>query len=211
MFTIDKDLTMNVLTRHDWLYVIFLFSAVVVFGNGIHYMVFRFLRRGQAAALRRGLGLRKYLALPARTVFLTIGFLIILPAVPKIPAILRGQIEQITESLLVLFLGWLAIGGVYVFQAFTLSRFDTTVPDNLRARRVHTQMQFIRRILILIVVLLDAGALLWSLHDERLWEVRHGAAGIRWTGFTGAGRGGQVHRIELHCRFADRPQRAHPH
>jgi len=31
-------------------------------------------------------------------------------------------------------------------------------------------MQFVRRILILIVVLLDAGALLWSLHDESLWK-----------------------------------------
>jgi len=59
---------------------------------------------------------------------------------------------------------------VYVFQAFTLSRFDTTVADNLRARRVHTQMQFFRRMLIAIVVLLDAGALLWSLHDPRLWK-----------------------------------------
>jgi len=79
-------------------------------------------------------------------------------------------VEQLAECLLVLFLGWLAIGGVYVFQAFTLSRFDTSVADNLRARRVHTQMQFFRRLLIGIVVLLDTGALLWSLHDPRLWK-----------------------------------------
>ena len=69
-----------------------------------------------------------------------------------------------------LFVGWLAIGGVYVFQAFTLSRFETSVPENLRARRVHTQMEFVRCILITIVVLLDAAALLWSLHDETLWK-----------------------------------------
>jgi small-conductance mechanosensitive channel len=170
MIPIHEDLAMSALTGHEWLYAIFLFSAVVVFGNGIHFMVFRLLRREQTAALRGSLGLRRYLALPARTVFLTIGLLIILPAVPKIPEILRGQIEQVTGTLLVLFLGWLAIGGVYVFQAFTLSRFDTTVPDNLRARRVHTQMQFVRRVLIVIVVLLDAGALLWSLHNETLWK-----------------------------------------
>ena len=158
------------LTGHDWLYAIFLFSAVVVFGNGIHYLVFRLLRKEQAAARRRNLGLRRYLALPARAVFLTIGLLIVLPIVPRIPELIRDRIEQVTECLLVLFVGWLAVGGVYVFQAFTLSRFDTTVADNLRARRVHTQMQFIRRILISIVVLLDAGALLWSLHNESLWK-----------------------------------------
>jgi small-conductance mechanosensitive channel len=163
-------LVMMVLTRQEWLYAIFLFSAVLVSGNGIHYLVFRILRREQAEAKRGNLGLQRYLALPARAVFLTIGLLFILPAIPKIPAMLRGQIEQFTGSLLVLFLGWLAIGGVYVFQAFTLSRFDTRVANNLRARRVHTQMYFVRRILIAIVVLLDAGALLWSLHDERLWK-----------------------------------------
>jgi small-conductance mechanosensitive channel len=31
-------------------------------------------------------------------------------------------------------------------------------------------MQFFRRLLIAIVVLLDGGALLWSLHDARLWK-----------------------------------------
>ena len=90
--------------------------------------------------------------------------------VPRISDALLEQAEQSVACLLVLFLGWLAIGGVYVLQAVTLSRFDTSVADNLRARRVHTQMQFFRRVLIFIIVLLDAGALLWSLHDERLWK-----------------------------------------
>ena len=159
-----------VLSRQDWLYGIFLFSAVVVFGNGFHYLVFRLLRRNQTETQRRSLGLREFLAKPARFVFLAIGLRIILPMIPRIPALWLDRIEQVVEVLLVLFLGWLAIGGVYVFQAVTLSRFDTTVADNLRARKVHTQMQFFRRVLIAIVVLLDAGALLWSLHDPTLWK-----------------------------------------
>jgi small-conductance mechanosensitive channel len=158
------------LSTHDWMLGIFLACAVVVFGNGIHYLVFRLLRKDQATARRRSLGLRKYLAGPARAAFLTIGVLIVLPFVPRIPPLIRDRIEQIAGILLVLFMGWLAIGGVYVFQAVMLSRFDTSVADNLRARRVHTQMQFFRRILIAMVVVLDAGALLWSLHDESLWK-----------------------------------------
>ena len=74
------------------------------------------------------------------------------------------------EILLVLFLGWLAVGGIYVFEAFTYSKFDLNAEDNLRARHVHTQLQFFRRLFIILVVVLDAGALLWSLHDERLWK-----------------------------------------
>jgi small-conductance mechanosensitive channel len=161
---------MNTLTRQDWLYGVFLFSAVVVFGNGIHYFVFRLVHREQTEVQRRSTGLRHYLAKPARAVFLSIGLLIILPLVPRVPPALLGRVQQIVEILLVLFLGWLAIGGIYVFQSLTLNKFDITAADNLRARGVHTQMQFFRRILIAIVVVLDAGALLWSLHDPQLWK-----------------------------------------
>jgi len=159
-----------VLTRQDWIYGVFLFSAVVAFGNGIHWAIFRVLRRNQTETQRQSLGLRRFLAKPARGVFLLIGLRIVLPMIPRMPGLWLDRIDQVVEVLLVLFMGWLAIGGVYVFQALTLSRFDTTVADNLRARKVHTQMQFFRRVLIAIVVLLDAGALLWSLHDPTLWK-----------------------------------------
>jgi small-conductance mechanosensitive channel len=157
------------LSQQDWLFGIFLFSAVVVFGNGIHFLVFRFLRKHQPETRRRSSGIQKYLAWPARGVLLSIGLRIVLPMVPRIPAPLLDRFEQVVQCLLVLFVGWLAIGGVYVFQNIMLNRFDTTAADNLRARRVHTQMQFIRRVLIALVVLLDAGALLWNLHNPQLW------------------------------------------
>jgi len=158
------------LNRHEWLIVIFLFCAVVLFGNGIHYFLFRLLRRSQTVERHRGLGLQKYLAKPARAVFLTIGLLIVMPLLPGISPVIRGRVEQTAGIFLVLFIGWLAIGGVYVFQAVMQSKFDITRADNLRARRIHTQLQFFRRMLIALVVVLDAGALLWSLHDPRLWQ-----------------------------------------
>lgn len=158
------------LSRQDWLFAILLVAAVFIFGNGFHYVVFRLLRRKQAEARQPGLGLRQYLAKPARAVFLTIGLQIILPFVPGISPFHRERTEQVLECLLVVFLGWLAVGGVYVFETIVLRRFDISVADNLRARRVRTQMQVFRRILIAFVMVLTAGALLWSFHDERLWK-----------------------------------------
>ena len=161
---------MRALTEHDWLFGITLLCAVIVSGNLLHFLLFRLVRRHQTESQRRILGVSKYMALPARAVLLIIGLLIVLPLVPRMPDLLRMQITQAMRILLVLFMGWLGVGAVYVFQALTLSRFDVSVRDNLRARRVHTQMQFFRRMLIGIVLVLDAGALLWSLHDPTLWK-----------------------------------------
>ncbi len=161
---------MPAFTQHDWLLGISLFCAVIVFGNGVHFLVFRLVRRRQTEQQQRNLGVSKYMALPARAVLLTIGVLIVLPLVPNVPLLLRSQMEQVARILLVVVVGWLAIGAIYVFQALALRRFDISVPDNLRARRVHTQMQFFRRILIGIVLILDGGALLWSMHDPTLWK-----------------------------------------
>src|ERR1019366_3610144 len=128
--------------QKDWLYAIFLFSAVVVFGNGIHYVLFPLLRRQEAKSRVKSLGLRQYLAKPARAVFLSIALLTALPFVPGIPHYLLDRIDQVVEILLVLFLGWLVVGGVYVFETIVEHRFDTAAADNLRARHVRTQMQF---------------------------------------------------------------------
>ena len=158
------------LTEQHVLSLIALISAALVFGNGLHYLIFRMLRRSQTETQRRQLGVRRHLARPARAVLLAVAAQIVLPLIPMFSIQLRGELEQMTRIALILFAGWLGIGGVYVFQAILLSRFDVTVANNLRARRVHTQMEFFRRILIAIVLLLDGGVLLWSLHNHDLWK-----------------------------------------
>jgi len=160
-------------SHKDLLIGILLVLAVAVAALGIHYVLFRFLR-GRQQTTRGRWGIRKYLANPARAVLFAIGVRIVLPFMARIPKGWLAGLEQFDECLVVVFAGWLAVGGIRVFHTLFLSRFDTTVADNLRARRVHTQMQFFRRILIGIVLLLDAGALLWTLHDERLWKIGTG-------------------------------------
>ena len=157
-------------SRQDWMWLLLGVCAVIVFGNGLHYVLFRLLRRKQTEKQRRTLGLRRHLAHPARAVLLTVSALVVLPSIPHLPGTLYGRAEQLLECVLVISIGWLAVGAVYVLEALTLSRFDVRVADNLQARRVHTQMQFFRRMLIGLVLLLDTGALLWMLHDERLWR-----------------------------------------
>jgi small-conductance mechanosensitive channel len=158
------------LVRRNWMIAVFLFCAVIVFANGIHFVLFWILRKKQTEALQRGLRLRRYLEGPARAVFITIAARIALPFIPMISPHSLDQINQAVEILLVLFLGWLGIGAVYVGQALLLSRYDITVEDNLRARSLHTQVQMIRRLLIGAVLIVDIAAILWSMHNPGLWK-----------------------------------------
>jgi len=160
----------TVFSQRDWLYLGLILLAFILITNALHFAVFRFLGNRVNTGRWQGLGIRRYLAKPARAVLSIIGLLVALPFVPRFPPFLLDRISQTAEIILVLCLGWLALGGVYVAQAAFLGRFDTSVADNLRARRVHTQMQFVRRMVIALLVLVDAAALLWSLHDPSLWK-----------------------------------------
>lgn len=153
----------------DWIFTTVLLVSMGALAALLQYFFFRYLHRHQSATFAK-LGIRRYLANPTRMLLFAVGLRVLLPLLPHLPAPILDHLEQIVECLLVLFAGWLAIGGIYVAEALLRSLFDTTVSDNLRARRIHTQTQFFRRVLIAITLLLDGGALLWSLHDPRLWK-----------------------------------------
>ena len=55
---------------HGWFLPFFLFCAALVFSNGIHWIVFRLIKRKQEETPQGfGLGLHHYLGKPARAIF----------------------------------------------------------------------------------------------------------------------------------------------
>ncbi len=106
---------------------------------------------------------------------------IVLPFIPGIPDNLQDRISQIILMFMIVVLGWFAISCIYAFQAAILRKYDLAASSNIQARRVHTQFQLFRRVLISFVVVIDAGALLWSFNDPRIWHYGSGllaSAGI---------------------------------
>jgi small-conductance mechanosensitive channel len=82
---------------------------------------------------------------------------------------------------MVIALGWFATGIIYVVQNIFLRRYDLNNPDNIRARRVHTQFQLLRRLLIAFIVVITIAGVFWTFHDDRLWKAGSGilaSAGI---------------------------------
>jgi small-conductance mechanosensitive channel len=167
--------------KHNWFFAIFVFCSMLVVANLVHYILFRVLRRKESISHPLGWGLQKHLGKPARAIFLLTCLLIILPAIPELPENIEALLRQVMIMLVVAALGWFAIGCIYVLQAIMLRRYDITAENNFQARRVHTQFQLFRRILIAFVVIIDIGALLWTFNDPRIWHYGSGllaSAGI---------------------------------
>jgi small-conductance mechanosensitive channel len=160
--------------HHRWFFVVFLFCGALVVANLTHFVLFRLLRRKEAAGPRAGWGLQQHLGRPARAIFLLTCVLISLPFVPDLPANVLHWAQHGTLMLLVVALGWFFVGCVYVAQGIMLRKYDLTVADNRRARSIHTQFQLFRRIAIVFVVVLTAGGLLWTFDDPRLWHYGSG-------------------------------------
>jgi len=131
--------------RHGWFFVIFLFCGALVTANLLHYVLFRLLKRKEAAGKEVGWGLQEHLGRPARLIFLLTCVLIALPFVPGLPEQIGGVIRQGVVMAIVAALGWFAVGLVYVFQAVLLRKYDLTAADNIRARRIQTQFQVLLR------------------------------------------------------------------
>ncbi|RSL16970.1 small-conductance mechanosensitive channel [Edaphobacter aggregans] len=156
--------------RHPWFFVVFLFCAVIVVANIAHYIIFRFIRRKESEHKIMGWGIQKYLSHPARAIFFITCLRLVLPAIPRIPDNAASVLRQVLAMAVVIALGWFAVSCVYAFQAVTLRRYDLSAPNNLQARRIHTQFQFFRRILIALIVVVTIGALLWTFNDASIWR-----------------------------------------
>jgi small-conductance mechanosensitive channel len=170
----EMDAAAHLRLRHQWFVAVFLVSSAIVLSNVVHFIVFRIVRRKEVQASMPGWGMQSYLGRPARVIFILTCVLAVLPSVPDLPYHFEGILRQGIIMAIIVAIGWFAVGLIYVFQAFTMRRYDLTAEDNIQARRVHTQLQLVRRLLMGFVVIVDAGALLWSFDDPRIWHYGSG-------------------------------------
>ncbi|MFI5838991.1 mechanosensitive ion channel family protein [Catenuloplanes sp. NPDC051500] len=62
---------------------------------------------------------------------------------------------------------WLVGAFLVAFEDVTLARWRTDVPDNRRARQLHTQVVMLRRVTIAVIVVVTAGVMLMTFPDVR--------------------------------------------
>ncbi len=122
-------------------------------------------RQRHGAALERSLVGRS--RRPLRFVLPVAAVEIALPLTQGIPHGVRNVLLHAVGAFLIAGLAWLVIEVTWVLDDLLLERFSVTERDNLRARRIHTQVQVIRRVLIFGVVVVTAAVILLSFGQVR--------------------------------------------
>jgi small-conductance mechanosensitive channel len=109
-------------------------------------------------------------------------FNILLPLM-KINAALYPPLSKTVEILLAVSFANVLIGAVKVFEDYVYHSFDIDKADNLKERKIRTQLQFIRRLAISLIIILTGCVILLSFN-----HLRKLGAGL----LTGVGVGGII-------------------
>ncbi|HEX3438410.1 MAG TPA: mechanosensitive ion channel domain-containing protein [Pseudacidobacterium sp.] len=165
------------LHRREWIIGISVVCAAILLSLFAHKMIFRLLGRLKHKDPQEWFVLTlvsQRLIRPARWIVILTGVVLVLPWL-QVPEAYIGLTHKILGILWFLALGWLMIASIYLFEDILLRRYDLAANDNLRARRIRTQMQFMRRIAIGLALLINAGLILSLFQDSGIW---HWGAGL---------------------------------
>lgn len=136
--------------------------------NLIHYLVFRFTRLKKSESGAR-IAMRKYLSKPVRVISILVCAMIAVPLIPRLPTEIEHLVEHALLVALVVSLGWLVGGSVYVVEALILRKYDISA-GNMEAREVHTRFGVVRRLVIALIAVITIAAVLWTFNSPRIWQ-----------------------------------------
>jgi small-conductance mechanosensitive channel len=107
-----------------------------------------------------------YLGKPFSYFLPLLAFNFLLP-VMRIKTTLTPAINKIVEIMLAISFANVLIGVIKVFEDYVYHHFDIQKADNLKERKVRTQLMFIRRIAISLIIILTACIILLSFNNLR--------------------------------------------
>jgi Mechanosensitive ion channel, beta-domain len=166
-----------------WLQSAAILLGVIVSGFIGHRVAFGFAKRfaGRTKSAMDDSLVRHSMA-PARTLFPLLLVLMVLPLLP-IPAHPRGTLDHIVALGLIASAAWLTVSMLHVVDDVLSERYKIDVRDNLRARKIQTQMHVLHRIAMVVVIIIAAAVMLMTFP-----AVRQFGAGL----FASAGVAGLV-------------------
>ena len=150
----------------DWTKGAWMTAAVLLAGLVAHFLIFRILQKlTRHTKIAVDNSIIKHCYRPLLWTVIVLVLRVGLPAV--VPQEKIATVNHILGLLLVVSLSWLAVKTIYVLEDYIVSRFEVGAKDNLRARKIHTQLRVVKRIVIAIVGILALGTILMTFDKVR--------------------------------------------
>jgi small-conductance mechanosensitive channel len=85
----------------------------------------------------------------------------------EMPTIVLTKVQHATEIGLIIVVAWTLIKFLNVLQDLVLHRVNVGLSDNLRQRRIMTQLMYVQRVMVTIIIVLTVGAVLLTFASMR--------------------------------------------
>jgi small-conductance mechanosensitive channel len=141
--------------------------AALTAGLVLHGLLFLMLRRAAPDSPSSILALiPRHLAAPSRLLFPLLVLTMVVPGL-ILPQEVQESVQHALSILFILAVAWSLIRLTSLLQEVVLGRFHLNIRDNLRARKIHTQIAILRRILIFIISIIALSSMLMTLDNVR--------------------------------------------
>lgn len=143
--------------------------AAIIIGLFVHFIVFQALRR---IAQRRDQvldkSILKHLRSPLRLLMPILAIRMSVPAHSlNVPAQAVEYMATVISTIVIISVAWLLIRLTNVLEDFILQRYKIDVADNLEARKIFTQTDIVRKILIFVICIFSLAAILMNFENFR--------------------------------------------
>ncbi|MGB2590429.1 MAG: mechanosensitive ion channel family protein [Candidatus Acidiferrum sp.] len=152
---------------HPWLFSCLVLAGAVLLALFVHQIVYS-IRGKHSGRKRASLGslLAKYLKAPTRFILPLLATGLVLQVLP-IPADWRAALQHAVVLGVIAAVGWGFVGLAQVITELIDSGYDLDAIEDLAVRRVHTQVQVIERIVVVLIAVVTLGAMLMTFPSVR--------------------------------------------
>jgi len=150
----------------NWRTTAWLLGVPLLLGLIGHFLVFKILRKiAQRTGSRIDDSLIRHCYRPIQWTVVVFAIRLALPA--AFPGEIPPSVSQVVGLFLIAVVSWLLIKAVFPLEDLIVRRFEVNVKDNLRARKVHTQLRVLKRIVIIMVGLVALATMLMTFPKVR--------------------------------------------
>lgn len=170
-------------TMLPWLWNLIVAGVAIVAGVLVKYVVhqvFNYYSRRSDSYLSKSI--IKYLERPV-LVFIPLFILNLSILLMQLTNQHRAWVDKAMEIALIISFAWILIQIVKIFEDVFNHKYSITKADNLKERKIKTQLQFVRQIVVVLIIMLTVAAILLSFDS-----LRKVGAGL----LTGVGIGGII-------------------